>query len=275
MESKDKSYYLNGIKPNNNFSREILRNAVGGKAADKIKKSFTMSKVPRAQTNANMRKARRGKTLESIPKVMSFNILDVKGTAAIEETKEEDEEEDMSIEQYMVKDSESDTDSEDDGGDGNANMTLGATKTEFIQKDPQQLIDSELTQLLKICSEFPEPTEAQLKEKELEFGEKLRHKTLILDMDETLIHAEIKPKSAPPIKDADFTITLKNATADGEEEVFIVYVKIRPFYDECMENLANYYEIVVFTAAEQEYADAILDVLDTENLINHRLYRQH
>lgn len=42
-----------------------------------------------------------------------------------------------------------------------------------------------------------------------------------------------------------------------------------------MENLASFYEIVVFTAAEQDYADAILDVLDTENLINHRMYRQH
>jgi CTD small phosphatase-like protein 2 len=40
-------------------------------------------------------------------------------------------------------------------------------------------------------------------------------------------------------------------------------------------SLSQYYEIVVFTAAEQDYADAILDILDTENLINKRLYRQH
>lgn len=110
----------------------------------------------------------------------------------------------------------------------------------------------------------------------IEFGEKKRQKTLVLDMDETLIHAEILPEGAKPIKDADFTITLKNINENsGKEEIYNVYVKIRPFYDECMENLANYYELVVFTAAEQDYADAILDVLDTENLIFKRLYRQH
>lgn len=63
--------------------------------------------------------------------------------------------------------------------------------------------------------------------------------------------------------------------SENKEETYIVYVKIRPYYDECMENLANYFEIVVFTAAEQDYADAILDVLDTEKLIFKRLYRQH
>jgi CTD small phosphatase-like protein 2 len=37
-----------------------------------------------------------------------------------------------------------------------------------------------------------------------------------------------------------------------------------------------YYEIVVFTAASQDYADFILNVLDPERqLILHRLYRQH
>jgi CTD small phosphatase-like protein 2 len=37
-----------------------------------------------------------------------------------------------------------------------------------------------------------------------------------------------------------------------------------------------YYEIIVFTAASQDYADFILNVLDPEHhLILHRLYRQH
>jgi len=64
-------------------------------------------------------------------------------------------------------------------------------------------------------------------------------------------------------------------SADNKQETYVVYVKIRPFYDECMESLASMFEIVVFTAAEQDYADAILDVLDTEKLISKRLYRQH
>jgi len=273
---KPKGYSLNGLKPRNNFSREILRNAVGMKAFDKLKKSITASRIgPAAATQSQLRKARKGKTFESIPKITSFNLFDVSNQ--IEERKEE-EEEDIPIENYMVNSDDSDTESENEDGEGqqdNINLTLASAGEEFIQKDPQKLVDDELTELLKLCKNFSEPTTAMLKEKSVSFGEKKRHKTLILDMDETLIHAEILPESAKPIKDSDFTITLKNMNADNKEETFIVYVKIRPFYDECMENLANYFEIVVFTAAEQEYADSILDILDTENLINHRLYRQH
>ena len=278
MESKSKGYFLNGLKPRNNFSREILRNTVGLKAYDKLKKSFTANKIgSAAATQSQLRKARKGKTFESIPKVTSFNLFDITNNQSIEEKCKEEEEEDIPIENYMVDSGDSDSSSDEENEDNteNANMSLSATTGDFVQKDPQKLVDDELTELLKLCKNFPEPSEDQLNEKSIEFGEKKRHKTLILDMDETLIHAEIQPESMKPIKDWDFTITLKNSNADNKEETFIVYVKIRPFYDEWMENLANYFEIVVFTAAEQDYADAILDVLDTENLINHRLYRQH
>jgi len=40
--------------------------------------------------------------------------------------------------------------------------------------------------------------------------------------------------------------------------------------------LAKYYEIVVFTAGTQDYADAALDFIDPDRqIIKHRLYRQH
>ena len=44
----------------------------------------------------------------------------------------------------------------------------------------------------------------------------------------------------------------------------------------CLDYLAKYYEICVFTAGTQDYADACLDFLDPEKkIIQHRLYRQH
>jgi len=274
METKEK-YLINGVKPRNTFSKEILRNAVGNKALEKLKKSITANKIGRiGSTQTRIREVRKTKTVENIAKVTSFNVLNV-SNERIEECKEEEEDEDIPIESYLVG-SDASSSSEDEEDDTNNNMTLGASSGDFQKKDPQSLVDQELTTLLKTCKEFPEPTDDMLKEKAIEFGERKRDKTLILDMDETLIHAEILPESAKPIKDVDFTITLKNISEDtGKEETYIVYVKIRPFYDECMENLANYYEIVVFTAAEQDYADAILDILDTEKLINQRLYRQH
>lgn len=275
MESKKtNSIFLNGLKPRNNFSREILRNCVGINAAHKLKKSFTSQRLgPAGSAYNNAKKNRKVNTMNMIPKVMSMNFPS--SGDKIDEEKEEDED-DIPIDHYMVDSDDSEDDSEGDEDKGqNENMTLAAVDSEFDNKDPQKLVDEDLNELLKICSTMEEPTEKMLNDRAVLMGEKKRHKTLVLDMDETLIHAEILPEKAKPIKDADFHITLKNMNNNNEEETFIVYVKIRPFYDECMESLAGLYEIVVFTAAEQEYADAILDILDTDHLISKRLYRQH
>jgi TFIIF-interacting CTD phosphatase-like protein len=43
---------------------------------------------------------------------------------------------------------------------------------------------------------------------------------------------------------------------------------------DCLERLSKLYEIVVFTAGVQEYADKILDHIDPEHsIIKKRLYR--
>ena len=42
-----------------------------------------------------------------------------------------------------------------------------------------------------------------------------------------------------------------------------------------MDCIGEHYELVIFTAALQEYADWILDQLDTKKKIKFRLYRQH
>ncbi|EFJ19206.1 hypothetical protein SELMODRAFT_111225 [Selaginella moellendorffii] len=47
----------------------------------------------------------------------------------------------------------------------------------------------------------------------------------------------------------------------------------RPGVDEFLRDMAKLYKIVVFTAAMQYYADKILDKLDPDELITHRLYR--
>lgn len=44
----------------------------------------------------------------------------------------------------------------------------------------------------------------------------------------------------------------------------------------CLEHLSNYYELAIFTAAEQSYADLIIDVIDPDKrFFRHRLYRHH
>jgi CTD small phosphatase-like protein 2 len=53
-------------------------------------------------------------------------------------------------------------------------------------------------------------------------------------------------------------------------------VKLRQHLEEALSYLSTMYEICVFTAGEQDYADTILNFIDERReIIKHRLYRQH
>jgi CTD small phosphatase-like protein 2 len=45
---------------------------------------------------------------------------------------------------------------------------------------------------------------------------------------------------------------------------------------ESLENLSKYFEIIIFTASHQGYADRVIDILDPQgDLVSHRLFRNH
>ena len=90
----------------------------------------------------------------------------------------------------------------------------------------------------------------------------LGRNTLILDLDETLVHS-----SFTKIK-ADINIEIR---IDGDS--FKVYVLKRPGVDEFLAKCAELFEVVVFTASLQAYADPLLDALDPKGLISFRLFR--
>lgn len=50
---------------------------------------------------------------------------------------------------------------------------------------------------------------------------------------------------------------------------------VRPGCDTFLKEMAEIYEVVIFTAAMQDYADWVLDQIDKEKHITYRLYRQH
>ena len=52
-------------------------------------------------------------------------------------------------------------------------------------------------------------------------------------------------------------------------------LEVRPYAEEFLQIMNKYYELVIFTAAMQDYADWVLDNLDTNKIISYRLYRQH
>jgi TFIIF-interacting CTD phosphatase-like protein len=39
-----------------------------------------------------------------------------------------------------------------------------------------------------------------------------------------------------------------------------------------LKKMSKYYEIIVFTASEKEYADSILNELDSQGLVRHKLF---
>ncbi|EOY27905.1 Haloacid dehalogenase hydrolase domain-containing protein [Theobroma cacao] len=91
-----------------------------------------------------------------------------------------------------------------------------------------------------------------------------KKRTIVLDLDETLVHSS--PDPPPPLY--DFTI---KPNIDGERMNF--YVLKRPGVDEFLEAISKKYEVVVFTAGLEPYASTLLDILDPKGLISHRLYR--
>ena len=78
--------------------------------------------------------------------------------------------------------------------------------------------------------------------------------TLVLDLDETLIHFKTNP--------------------NNEESGTI---QIRPYLYQFLDNIKKYYELVVFTAATKEYADPIINALEQnkKKYFDYRLYRDH
>ena len=73
--------------------------------------------------------------------------------------------------------------------------------------------------------------------------------SLILDLDETLVHYI--------------------------EEENRAYVQVRPYADFFLNEMAKYFELVIFTAAAEDYADIVLNELDKNKVIKYKLYRKH
>ncbi|KAL2484322.1 SCP1-like small phosphatase 4 [Forsythia ovata] len=95
--------------------------------------------------------------------------------------------------------------------------------------------------------------------------QKSKQITLVLDLDETLVHSTLEHSD-----DADFTFPVFFNMKDH-----IVYVKKRPHLQTFLERVAEMFEIVVFTASQSIYAKQLLDILDPDGmLISRRAYRE-
>ena len=89
--------------------------------------------------------------------------------------------------------------------------------------------------------------------------------TLILDLDETLVHCSADSSSQ---FDVTFGVHFNGSLCQ-------VYVRKRPHLETFLETVSAKFEVVVFTASQRVYAERLLDILDPQGkYIHHRLYRE-
>ena len=74
--------------------------------------------------------------------------------------------------------------------------------------------------------------------------------TLVLDLDETLVHSSFEPV------EADLHIPV---AMDGE--LYMAYVKKRPFMEEFLRYVVQHFDVVVWTASLSVYAEPLIDEL--------------
>jgi len=88
--------------------------------------------------------------------------------------------------------------------------------------------------------------------------------SLILDLDETLLHSSIVPL---PTYDVVFPVHFNSVN-------YQVYVRKRPHMDHFLERVSQLFEIIVFTASQKVYADRLLSIIDPQRKwIKHRVFR--
>jgi len=90
---------------------------------------------------------------------------------------------------------------------------------------------------------------------------------------------KVKPPFLPPLDTKKYTYTLvvdlDETLVHYIEEENRAYVQVRPYTDYFLTEMTKYFEIVIFTAAAEDYADIVLNELDKNKIIKFKLYRKH
>ncbi|CAG9324529.1 unnamed protein product [Blepharisma stoltei] len=145
---------------------------------------------------------------------------------------------------------------------------------EEIQQKAESIYKEHLFQTfqaLKFVRNLQPVDQNQLQLKRINLPKKaafLNKKTIIFDLDETLVHCCEDLATSNP--DVILPIIFPNG------ETINAGINIRPYAKEILVEANKNFEVIVFTASHQCYADVVLDYLDpTHELIHHRLYRDN
>lgn len=135
------------------------------------------------------------------------------------------------------------------------------------QASPEQAQESEysnpyllMKRLQGLCSIYNYPRQPVIKQK----SSSSPSHTLVLDLDETLVHCSTEPIDS---YDLTFDVTFNDVE-------YKVYARKRPNMEKFLQQMSSMFEVVVFTASQQVYADKLLDIIDPSgSLIKYRVFR--
>ena len=92
-------------------------------------------------------------------------------------------------------------------------------------------------------------------------------KTLILDLDETLVHSSTK-KGFPNKKNIILNLKIKNIK-------YKIFVIIRPFFEKFLYEMSHCYDLYIFTASISNYAKPLIEIIDKNKVIIQVLTRDN
>ena len=94
--------------------------------------------------------------------------------------------------------------------------------------------------------------------------DKINKKSLVLDLDETLLHSQIQK----PSSESDYKLKLNKESGE-------IYINFRPGVKDFIRKMNKFYELIIFTASKPEYANPIINLIDERKLCSHKLFRDH
>ncbi|KAI7865083.1 NLI interacting factor-like phosphatase-domain-containing protein [Spinellus fusiger] len=102
-----------------------------------------------------------------------------------------------------------------------------------------------------------------------------KKKTLVLDLDETLVHSVRLGSAADNHSLMSSSIQCKNIEVKTNQQDILYIVYKRPHLDFFLHTISQWYKVIIFTASLADYANPVIDWLNQDQpIISQRYFRQ-
>ena len=160
--------------------------------------------------------------------------------------------------------------SDEEESDTEENKTLASVE-EASSESTFSLTREEIS-LIRAARSLTKPRFSLIAERSILLGMKQRPKTLVLDLDETLVFS--KKLTPAQVLSLESTHPQPSGLVSVGTQKF--HVQERPFLREFLGDVARHFELVVFTASVPEYATQVCNLIDPDHtLFKAVLHRSH